>query len=641
MPSIESPVPLFADVDGTPLESGYVYFGVVNQNPETTPISVFWDASLTQPAPQPLRTSGGVLVRNGTPAVVYTSSTYSITVRDRRNRLVYTFPDSTITSNGAGLALSLADSTDAAKGDALVAFKQPVTGAVASTVHNKLLESFSVKDFGAKGDGITDDTAAINAALAVSSGRILFFPAGTYLISSTLTVKSKTTLLGEGTSSSTLKLTAGMSASAEMVRNEVQTGTLNAYYDTDLVFDGLGFDGSNNATRTGPLLSFGKVLRILIQNCLFKDNTYFAIGIGANKDVLIRQNYFTNMGRPRPSTVSAPAIWCDKGAWGTPYEIRVEDNYFLNNNWSAAYFMPTNGSFSRNYCVGNGESTVFSNSNGANIQYVGNYIYGATRSNISACGIETGASGITISGNIISACGDTGIVMTDVDTAVVSDNIISNNGQEVAYYPSSAGIGVLTLTADPNMPKNIRIHGNRIADRQAIKTQWAGISVGGTGGAVSNVVIHDNDLKDQKTNSIYKQAGKWGAGSYERDNINKGGTSQAIKIVQFQVAAATGNQVITGVGFRPRAVEIIATVVSATQSYQSIGIHDGVSSLCNMTSVDAAGRSAGIQAALIAVRDSAGNPVATATLSSFDEDGFTINNSAVATRPWCIAKCYF
>lgn len=246
-----------------------------------------------------------------------------------------------------------------------------------------------------------------------------------------------------------------------------------------------------------------------------------------------------------------------------------------------------------------------------------------------------------ISGNIINGCGDSGIAMTDVDSAIVCDNIITNNSQESAYFTQGSGIAILTTNAAPNMPKNIRIHGNRIADRQAVKTQFAGIAIGGSGDAVIGVAIHDNDLKDQKTHTIYIQSGKWGDGSYTKDNIDKAGESYALRMVQFQVAGAIGNQSITGVGFRPRAIEILATIASGTQSYQSIGTYDGVNAHSNITAVDASGRSGGIASgAVIRITDSGGTTLTDASLVSFDIDGFTINNSVVTARPWCIAKCY-
>lgn len=69
-------------------------------------------------------------------------------------------------------------------------------GAVATTVQEKLRESVSVKDFGAKGDGTTDDTAAIQAAHAAlpSTGGTIFFPVGAYPVSSTLTFSKKVKL---------------------------------------------------------------------------------------------------------------------------------------------------------------------------------------------------------------------------------------------------------------------------------------------------------------------------------------------------------------------------------------------------------------------------------------------------------------
>ena len=76
-------------------------------------------------------------------------------------------------------------------------------GAVATTVQAKLRETVSVKDFGAVGDGVTDDTAAIQAAVdyaALNSPVAVYFPAGTYDISSAVTKASlnDVTVYGDG-----------------------------------------------------------------------------------------------------------------------------------------------------------------------------------------------------------------------------------------------------------------------------------------------------------------------------------------------------------------------------------------------------------------------------------------------------------
>ena len=56
----------------------------------------------------------------------------------------------------------------------------------------------SVTDYGAKGDGVTDDTEAFNAALKDAAGKCLHVPAGKYLITSTLYIHDGTTLYGDG-----------------------------------------------------------------------------------------------------------------------------------------------------------------------------------------------------------------------------------------------------------------------------------------------------------------------------------------------------------------------------------------------------------------------------------------------------------
>jgi hypothetical protein len=106
--SVEPPFPSFADAAGQPLEDGYIWIGTVNLNPITNPIVAYWDSALTITAVQPIRTSGGYAVYQGTPARIYTNSDYSIQVQNKNGTVVYTslndnaFGSGVVTSNATG-----------------------------------------------------------------------------------------------------------------------------------------------------------------------------------------------------------------------------------------------------------------------------------------------------------------------------------------------------------------------------------------------------------------------------------------------------------------------------------------------------------------------------------------------------------
>ena len=57
--------------------------------------------------------------------------------------------------------------------------------------------TINVKDYGAKGDGVTDDTAAINLAISQNKKREIYFPSGTYITSSPIYLDQGVKIIGE------------------------------------------------------------------------------------------------------------------------------------------------------------------------------------------------------------------------------------------------------------------------------------------------------------------------------------------------------------------------------------------------------------------------------------------------------------
>jgi len=86
---IEPPYPVFTDRAGEPLENGYIWVGQANLDPQTNPVNVYWDAGLSIPAVQPIRTLGGYPVYQGSPARLFSVEKYSIRVMDKNGTVVF------------------------------------------------------------------------------------------------------------------------------------------------------------------------------------------------------------------------------------------------------------------------------------------------------------------------------------------------------------------------------------------------------------------------------------------------------------------------------------------------------------------------------------------------------------------------
>lgn len=124
---IEIPFPVFPDVDGDPLDDGYVYIGTSGLNPEVSPITVYWDNTLSVPVAQPIRTINGYLSRNGSPGRLYAAiGDYSITVKNKNGSLV----SSSLSNN---YIVPFGVSKQVANVDAMIANSLLVEGDIVST----------------------------------------------------------------------------------------------------------------------------------------------------------------------------------------------------------------------------------------------------------------------------------------------------------------------------------------------------------------------------------------------------------------------------------------------------------------------------------------------------------------------------
>ncbi len=117
--------------------------------------------------------------------------------------------------------------------------KYTYPGGVEQTVQDRLEQYVSVKDFGAKGDGVTDDTVAIQAALN-STAKEVIIPSGTYVITGvTLTASATTPQKITGVGNPLLLVTSSTDAVGIYVNQ-------NAYAQDYIYIQGLSLTSSGD-----------------------------------------------------------------------------------------------------------------------------------------------------------------------------------------------------------------------------------------------------------------------------------------------------------------------------------------------------------------------------------------------------------
>lgn len=340
--------------------------------------------------------------------------------------------------------------------------------------------TINVTTYGAVGNGVTDCTASIITALGnVSSYGTLYFPAGTYIVTNQLSLPSNIRILGDPTGLTVIKLGAGMAAATHMFINSTYNGVAGTYTQTDICFENIVLDGNLNASRTGYLLGLAQVNGVKIIKCGFINHTNVTMALLGCKNVDIWGSKFAVCGIPLPNTVSSPALFVGGSGnfAGACTYVRINRCVFRNNKWSGIYFFPINGSVQNCLFVNNGESSIFVNETAQNTTYLNNYIYGATRTNISASGLELGGSNVVARNNFLINNGSDGISLTNVKRALVEGNTIYNNAQEVAYasFANASGVGIYTIQSTTEFAELVTVRYNRIYNSSGTTPQQGGV----------------------------------------------------------------------------------------------------------------------------------------------------------------------
>jgi len=523
---------------------------------------------------------------------------------------------------------------------AFVNYTPQGSGAVHRTVQDKLRESVSVKDFGAVGDGVADDSAAFQASLnaAASSGGAVFVPAGTYQVQG-LTIASNVRLVGEGITS-IIRAVSGMGDTTTIIRNANQ----GAYTDANISFENLVFDG-NGAGKGGgaqarftELVSMSRVTDLRVIGITVRNTGYIGFAIGGCRRVLVEGCRFTDCGFNGATANGGSALWVASTGTDHSHDVKVANCEFYDNRWHGLQANFIGGLVEGNTFRNNQEAHIFSsyllpNIVSENIVINGNIFDNVSKRDISSHAIEAGARRLVISNNVIQNCDHGGIALTDVKNAVITGNVISEVNR---LNIDSSCIDIITQGSEGNQPNDITITGNRL--RAGSTTPTSAISVGGPGAAVTILTIASNNLNAQGTYSsgraIRIQAGK-ATTPVIRDNW---GYALDPVVGEFQANLATGNQSITGVGFRPRRLELTAVLPSDSvqRVSNSVVAFSGTAS-CYAWAADGTSASCTTKGNLAwsLFAPNNGSLISSeASFVSFDDDGFTVNITTGGSQPF-------
>lgn len=304
----------------------------------------------------------------------------------------------------------------------------------------------NVKNFGATGNGTTDDYPAIQAAINSVHSGIIYFPAGTYLVRKGLVVKSNNTvLMGSGKNTASIIVAA---CNSDII-------TLNGIRCS---VNGLAIDGNGNGkggrgyNKKGDGIVINgtqsEVSDCIIQNCA---------GNGINAAYVKGNNHSKNISNCKIFTCRQAGIMV------TSNDMYIKDCEIANNEGNQQVILA-----------------------GANNRMHNCHIWSADQytANKNTIGVEIRGDGGQVQGCVFDRNNKYGVCINpnesqSVNTAIVANNWFYQNGVSGIHFSGGSnivisgnafrtdGVGTYTISGDGPRYKNINISNNTFDDKRS------------------------------------------------------------------------------------------------------------------------------------------------------------------------------
>ena len=404
----------------------------------------------------------------------------------------------------------------------------------------------NVMGFGAKGDGVTDDTLAIQAAVTslATSGGTVWFPPGVYIISQPISRASVPMVLaGAGMGASTIRISASIAATVfdnKAMFIDATPSTAVQHSAKDLTFD---FNGLNIPTARIP--SNAQFLYLPSQSFLTRceminriSNPSYSSNFGmfiGGSDIYIAGNYFhqdafvTNTTATISGTGSqvvtptsmagiyvGQLLWIDGVGQTNPELVKVTA-VTPGVNFTASYQRSHSGSVSvqgwtvNNDFIGGGTSSPSTPSRGL-------IVTGNRFENLESDSYQrTNAYNDVITSNTCMNCIQ-GILVQGGSGTTVANNIIDNS--QFGIYPLlSSGAGIWLNNAGTSDQLDVSITGN------TINTHVNGIVVSPSANTVRTVAISGNVVDTVLYTGIFVQGYNVNVSANTIRNVSQAGVT--------------------------------------------------------------------------------------------------------------------